>query len=72
MDNYSIMSFHQVAVQCNAAVAGHDIVLAAATSLEISSQFGIPDDFVLVTGGHVQNRCHIIWRKKNRIEVAFK
>jgi hypothetical protein len=41
--------------------------------LEVASPFGIPDEFILMIGGdHVQHPCHVAWRNKNRIGVAFK
>jgi hypothetical protein len=40
--------------------------------LEVASQIGIPDDFVLVIGhDHVKQRCHVIWRTGTRLGVEF-
>jgi hypothetical protein len=40
--------------------------------LEVASQVGIPDDFVLVVGTeHLKLACHVIWRTATRIGVAF-
>jgi hypothetical protein len=41
--------------------------------LEVASQAGIPEDFVLVVGhGHVRQNCHVIWRSATRMGVAFR
>jgi len=40
--------------------------------LEVASQIGIPDDFVLVVDSdHVKAGCHVIWRTATRLGVAF-
>lgn len=40
--------------------------------LEVASQIGIPDDFVLVVEtDHVRMPCHVIWRTATRLGVAF-
>jgi hypothetical protein len=40
--------------------------------LEVASQVGIPDDFVLVIDtNHLTQPCHVIWRKEMRLGVAF-
>ena len=40
--------------------------------LEVASQVGIPDDFVLVVlSDHVKTPCHVIWRTATRMGVAF-
>jgi hypothetical protein len=40
--------------------------------LEVASQVGIPDDFVLVVEtDHVKMPCHVIWRTATRLGVAF-
>lgn len=40
--------------------------------LEVASQFGIPDDFVLVVDvDHVKQPCHVIWRTATRMGVEF-
>jgi PilZ domain len=45
-------------------------VSATGAALEVSSPFGIPTQFTLVSDGqHLP--CHIVWRKENRIGVAF-
>lgn len=40
--------------------------------LEVASQLGIPDEFVLVVEiDHVKSPCHVIWRTATRLGVAF-
>ena len=40
--------------------------------LEVASQLGIPDKFVLVVEiDHVKASCHVIWRTATRLGVAF-
>ena len=40
--------------------------------LEVASQLGIPDDFVLVVEiDHVKAPCHVIWRTATRLGVEF-
>ena len=40
--------------------------------LEVASQVGIPDDFVLVVEvDHLKQPCHVIWRTATRMGVAF-
>lgn len=40
--------------------------------LEVVSQMGIPDDFVLVVDvDHMRAPCHVVWRTANRLGVAF-
>jgi hypothetical protein len=40
--------------------------------LEVSSQIGIPDDFVLmIERDHLKQHCHVIWRLEARLGVAF-
>lgn len=44
----------------------------AGACLEVASQVGIPDEFVLVVGvDHVKQPCHVIWRSPTRMGVAF-
>ena len=44
----------------------------AGACLEVASQFGIPDEFVLVVEiDHVKAPCHVIWRTATRLGVAF-
>jgi hypothetical protein len=44
----------------------------AGACLEVESQLGIPDDFVLVIGSdHLQQTCHVIWRTATRLGVEF-
>ena len=44
----------------------------AGACLEVASQIGIPDDFVLVVEiDHVKAPCHVIWRTAARLGVAF-
>ena len=41
--------------------------------LEVASQVGIPDDFVLVVDvDHLKQHCHVIWRTATRMGVAFQ
>jgi hypothetical protein len=41
--------------------------------LEVASQVGIPDDFVLlIDTDHFQQHCHVIWRTATRMGVAFQ
>jgi hypothetical protein len=41
--------------------------------LEVASQIGIPDDFVLVIDyDHLRQPCHVIWRHDTRLGVEFK
>lgn len=40
--------------------------------LEVASQIGIPDDFLLVIEtDHQKHPCHVIWRTATRMGVAF-
>ncbi len=40
--------------------------------LEVASQIGIPDDFVLVIDhDHLKQPCHVIWRTATRMGVEF-
>jgi PilZ domain len=44
----------------------------AGACLEVASQLGIPDDFVLVVeADHARMPCHVIWRTATRLGVAF-
>jgi len=44
----------------------------AGACLEVASQIGIPDDFVLVVeSDHVKQPCHVIWRTATRLGVEF-
>jgi len=44
----------------------------AGACLEVTSQVGIPDDFVLVVEtDRVRTPCHVIWRTATRLGVAF-
>jgi PilZ domain len=44
----------------------------AGACLEVASQFGIPNDFVLmVETDHMKAPCHVIWRSAARLGVAF-
>ena len=43
---------------------------ASGAALDVTSPVGIPERFVLVAdGSHLP--CHVVWRKKDRIGVAF-
>src|ERR1700686_1669800 len=45
----------------------------AGACLEVASQLGIPDEFVLeVEVDHVKAPCHVIWRTATRLGVEFK
>jgi len=45
----------------------------AGACLEVASQFGIPDVFVLQVGHDNLNQpCHVIWRSDARIGVEFR
>jgi hypothetical protein len=47
-------------------------ISAAGACLEVSSPFGIPDDFTLVIeNDHIQRPCHVTWRRDRRLGVAF-
>ena len=40
--------------------------------LEVESQLGVPDDFVLVIDSEqLKQHCHVIWRTDARLGVAF-
>lgn len=44
----------------------------AGACLEVASQIGIPDQFVLVVAADdLRQPCHVIWRTANRMGVAF-
>ena len=44
----------------------------AGACLEVASQLGVPDDFVLVVeSDHVHKPCHVIWRTATRLGVEF-
>jgi PilZ domain len=45
----------------------------AGACLEVASQVGIPDDFVLVVeSDQLQQACHVIWRTATRMGVEFR
>lgn len=45
----------------------------AGACLEVASQVGIPDEFVLVIDvDHVRQPCHVIWRSPTRMGVEFR
>ena len=45
----------------------------AGACLDVASQIGIPDDFLLVIeSDHIRQPCHVIWRSGNRLGVAFR
>jgi hypothetical protein len=45
----------------------------AGACLEVASQIGIPDEFVLVVEtDHVRTPCHVIWRTATRLGVEFQ
>jgi hypothetical protein len=40
--------------------------------LEVASQIGIPDEFILVVESeHLKQHCHVVWRMDARLGVAF-
>lgn len=44
----------------------------AGASLEVASQVGIPEEFVLVIElDHLRTSCRVIWRTATRLGVAF-
>lgn len=44
----------------------------AGALLEVASQVGIPDEFMLVVEiDHLKAPCHVIWRTATRIGVQF-
>jgi hypothetical protein len=46
---------------------------AAGACLEVASQLGIPDEFVLVVeADQLQQPCHVIWRTATRLGVEFR
>ncbi len=41
--------------------------------LEVASQLGIPDDFILMNkDDHDRHPCRVAWRSKKRFGIAFK
>jgi hypothetical protein len=45
----------------------------AGACLEVASQIGIPDDFVLVVEcDQLKQSCHVIWRTGMRLGVEFR
>jgi len=45
----------------------------AGACLEVDSQIGIPDNFMLVVSyDKFQQSCHVIWRSQSRIGVEFR
>jgi hypothetical protein len=45
----------------------------AGACLEVDSQIGIPDNFMLVVSyDKFQQPCHVIWRSQSRIGVEFR
>ena len=45
----------------------------AGACLEVASQLGIPEDFVLVVeSDRFKQPCHVIWRTATRLGVEFK
>ena len=45
----------------------------AGACLEVSSQVGIPNDFVLVVGyDRFTQTCHVVWRSDTRLGVEFR
>jgi hypothetical protein len=47
-------------------------VSPAGACLEVASQIGIPDEFLLVIEhDHLRQPCHVIWRTATRLGVEF-
>jgi hypothetical protein len=45
----------------------------AGACLEVASQVGIPDDFMLmIQTDHLKASCHVIWRTATRMGVEFR
>ena len=45
----------------------------AGACIEVASQVGIPEDFVLVIEhDRLRQNCHVIWRTATRLGVEFK
>jgi hypothetical protein len=45
---------------------------AAGACLEVTSQVGIPADFVLVIAhDHLRQPCHVVWRTATKLGVEF-
>lgn len=46
----------------------------AGAQLQLLEAVDIPNEFVLLIGGHadVQRRCRLIWRSRNKIGVRFQ
>lgn len=45
----------------------------AGACLEVTSQVGIPDEFVLVIDAdNLKQPCHVIWRTPTRMGVEFR
>jgi PilZ domain len=46
---------------------------ASGACLEVTSQVGVPNDFVLVVGyDRFKQACHVIWRSDTRLGVEFR
>jgi hypothetical protein len=46
---------------------------AVGACLEVTSQVGIPNDFVLIVSyDHFTRPCHVIWRSDTRLGVEFR
>jgi hypothetical protein len=56
--------------------SGSGLVTAASpvgACLEVSSQVGIPNDFILVVGyDKFKQTCHVVWRSDTRLGVEFR
>ncbi len=63
----SIIFNHDAGIDCRVRN-----VSPAGACLEVASQVGIPDDFVLVIEhDHLNQPCHVIWRTTTRLGVEF-
>jgi PilZ domain len=60
------ISFQGSKVDC----AVHDLSLAGA-SVEVDCHAGIPDSFDLLLADTGKRHCRVVWRKAERIGVAF-
>jgi len=50
----------------------HNISIGGA-NLEVGTSTGIPDSFdLLINSENAKQHCHVVWRKEQRIGVAFE
>ena len=63
----AMISFEDSRIYC----AVRDVSVGGAR-LEVDSEVGIPDTFDLLIDAEAgKQRCHVVWRKKAQIGVAF-